>query len=208
MCFRKILINAGGVDGAIHKAAGPALRERCLEVTPTSAGVRCPTGEARVTNACELPCKRVIHTVGPVYSSRGESEPVLKQSVESSLSKAEEEELSTVCLPAISTGVYGYPHSEAAEATLDVARNRPEHSSLTQIHFAIMGEQDLKQWLSACHALLQQCSTENEATEKHGSSDGGGNSQSAHGMSRSSEDERNAKAPRSSEENPNAGEEQ
>jgi len=164
------MLGGGGVDGAIHRAAGPALRQRCLEVEPVRSGVRCPTGEARVTDSCNLACSRVIHTVGPYFSSREQSEPALRSAVDNSLSAAEDENLSSVCLPAISTGVYGYPHSLAADATLDVASQRPESSPLAQIHFALMGESDVHEWIAAADntSSLKRVNEDQEDEGNHG----------------------------------------
>lgn len=103
------LLGGGGVDGAIHRAAGPELLAHCR----TLGG--CPTGEARITPAFRLPALHVIHTVGPVWQGGGAGEDALLQSCyRASLDLADEAQLTTVAFPAISTGIYGFPAERAA----------------------------------------------------------------------------------------------
>jgi len=109
------MLGGGGVDGAIHRAAGPELLDACRAVPEVRPGVRCPTGEARLTPGFRLPARFVIHTVGPVWhgGTRGEPE-LLASCYQSSLTLASAQGLSSVAFPAISCGVYGYPLDQAA----------------------------------------------------------------------------------------------
>jgi O-acetyl-ADP-ribose deacetylase (regulator of RNase III) len=118
------MLGGGGVDGAIHRAAGPLLYQACLKIPQVVPGVRCPTGEARITPGFELPAKFVIHTVGPVWEggSSGEAE-LLASCYRSSLGLAMENGIKSIAFPAISTGVYGYPSEQAAEIAVREARD-------------------------------------------------------------------------------------
>lgn len=117
----QIMLGGGGVDGAIHRAAGPELLEYCKQV-PAVNGVRCPIGEARITPAGRLPARWVIHTVGPRYKFDPEPENLLASAYRSSLSLAVRHQCKSIAFPAISCGVFGYPYSEAAETSLSVCR--------------------------------------------------------------------------------------
>jgi len=108
------LLGGGGVDGAIHRAAGPDLFDEC------EALGGCETGEARLTAGYDLPSRYVIHAVGPVYHGGHSGEPALLRSAyESALRLATDEAIDSVAFPCISTGVYGYPKSAACEVALD-----------------------------------------------------------------------------------------
>jgi O-acetyl-ADP-ribose deacetylase len=112
------LLGGGGVDGAIHRAAGPQLLAACREIGG------CPTGEARITSGFRLPAKWVIHAVGPVWTDGRHGEPEkLAACYRNSLELAREKQLRTVAFPAISTGVYGYPKREAAAVAVAVLRD-------------------------------------------------------------------------------------
>ncbi|HXY30085.1 MAG TPA: macro domain-containing protein, partial [Gemmatimonadaceae bacterium] len=101
--------------GAIHAAAGPELLEACLAVTEVRSGIRCPTGEARITPAFRLPARFVVHTVGPVWrgGTHGEVE-LLASCYRASLTLATEHGARSIAFPAISTGIYGFPMKEAS----------------------------------------------------------------------------------------------
>jgi O-acetyl-ADP-ribose deacetylase (regulator of RNase III) len=109
------LLGGGGVDGAIHRAAGPALLQACRQLPETRPGVRCPTGEARVTPGFELPARYVIHTVGPIWRGGNDDEALLlSRCYRQSLQRLREYGLRSIAFPAISCGVYGYPAELAA----------------------------------------------------------------------------------------------
>ena len=112
----QVMLGGGGVDGAIHRAAGRELYEACLKVPEVRPGVRCPTGEARITPGFKLPAKFVIHTVGPVYRDGQHGEPEkLGACYRNSLALAAENGCNSIAFPCISTGVYGYPIEDAAK---------------------------------------------------------------------------------------------
>ena len=115
------LRGGGGVDGAIHRAAGPGLLEACRAIPEMNAGVRCPTGEARITPAFDLPTRFVIHTVGPVWRGGDHAEPdLLSACHRNTLALAREHAIDSIAFPAISCGIYGYPHAAAAGVALAV----------------------------------------------------------------------------------------
>lgn len=141
------LLSGGGVDGAIHRAAGPALLEACRAIPEVRPGVRCPTGEARITRGFELPARYVIHAVGPVYRGRPGDAELLASAYRSSLELAVTQELRSIAFPAISCGAYGYPAEEAASISLKVARERDW--SLAEIRFVLFSGDLLAAWRRA-----------------------------------------------------------
>ena len=119
----QVMLGGGGVDGAIHRAAGRELFEACLKVPEVRPGVRCPTGEARITSGFKLPAKFVIHTVGPVYRDGQHGEPEkLAACYRNSLALAADNGCKSIAFPCISTGVYGYPIEDAAKIAVGEVR--------------------------------------------------------------------------------------
>ena len=131
------LLGGGGVDGAIHRAAGPKLLEECR----TIGG--CPTGEARITGGYNLAAHHVIHTVGPVYSGTPKDSQLLTSCYLSSLRLAVEKNLKTIAFPAISCGVYGYPIEDACKIAVDTScAFLKDHPSLEKIIFIQFSQKD------------------------------------------------------------------
>ena len=134
------LMGGGGVDGAVHRAGGPAILEECKSIRATRYPDGLPTGGAVLTTAGNMPARHVIHTVGPVYGSGGaDKAEKLAQCYRNSLGIAAEEGLATVAFPAISTGVYGYPLDEAAavssRAIEDALRSHPSIREVRLVFF-------------------------------------------------------------------------
>lgn len=141
------LLGGGGVDGAIHRAAGRGLLAECR----TLGG--CPTGLSKITDAYNLPCKKVIHTVGPIYDDTDpdESEADLRSCYRSSLELAVQNGVKTVAFSAISTGVYGYPSMDAAHVACDTVRkymDGEDGGKLDKVIFVTFEEKDVRAYNS------------------------------------------------------------
>jgi O-acetyl-ADP-ribose deacetylase (regulator of RNase III) len=139
------MLGGGGVDGAIHRAAGPQLYDACKNVPEVKPGVRCPTGEARITPGFDLPAKFVIHTVGPAWNGGGYGEPeLLANCYRNCLKLAADNAVKSIAFPAISTGVYGYPLEEATRiAVRETRRLLSSAPSIRRVLFACFDERAL-----------------------------------------------------------------
>ena len=149
------MLGGGGVDGAIHRAAGPELLDACRAVAEVRPGVRCPTGESRITPGFRLSARHVIHTVGPVWRGGTAGEPELLASCyRSALELAREHRVRSIAFPAISCGVFGYPVERAAAVAVKTvsafltAHTVPERVFLAA--FEVTTEQALKAALAHC----------------------------------------------------------
>lgn len=140
------ILGGGGVDGAIHRAAGPQLLAECRTLNG------CETGQAKITKGYNLPAKYVIHTVGPVWYGGEQDEPqLLADAYRNSLKLAEEHNLKSVAFPAISTGVYGYPKEEAAHIAIDTIREFLKEYDM-EVVLTAFSDGDLKRY----ERILQQ----------------------------------------------------
>lgn len=143
------LAGGGGVDGAIHRAGGPAIAAACRKIG------RCPTGSAVLTPGGNLPAARVIHTVGPVYRGGDSGEPeLLRSAYRSCLRLADEHGLATIAFPSISTGAYGYPVREAARIALQtVATHAGGTTGLERVVFVLFSEADFEAYRRELQSL-------------------------------------------------------
>ncbi|MCE7948318.1 MAG: O-acetyl-ADP-ribose deacetylase [Chloroflexi bacterium CFX4] len=132
----EMLLGGGGVDGAIHRVAGPQLLEECLKIGG------CPTGEARLTQGYHLPARYVIHTVGPIWAGGVDNEDVMLASAyRSSLALAVQNDIHSIAFPSISTGSYGFPMERAAPIALRTVRDfLATNSTLQRVIFVCFGE--------------------------------------------------------------------
>jgi O-acetyl-ADP-ribose deacetylase len=143
------LLGGGGVDGAIHDAAGPGLLAECRTLG------RCPTGEARITEGYRLKARHVIHAVGPVYHGEPRDAELLESAYRSSLLLATQHGVRTIAFPAISTGIYGYPLNQAAPIALQTVKAYlEEHPEIELVRFVLWDDQARAAFERAAQSLF------------------------------------------------------
>ena len=145
------LLGGGGVDGAIHRAGGPAILEACRRVRETAYPQGLPAGEVVITTGGRLQARHVIHAVGPIYGQHhGDEARLLGNCYRNAITLAARENLASLAFPAISTGVYGYPKEEAARvamAAIDLALEA--HGGIKEVRLVFFSEDDARVFLRA-----------------------------------------------------------
>lgn len=145
------LLGGGGVDGAIHRAAGPDLLAACRALPEVTPGVRCPTGEARITPGFRLKARYVIHTAGPVWRSGGRNaRELLASCYRASMTLARDHRVESVAFPAISCGIYGFPIDDAAAIAVREVRAALDASPAPSRALLVAFDEDV--YSALCHA--------------------------------------------------------
>ncbi len=149
------LMGGGGVDGAIHRAAGPMLLEACKKIREKQGPL--PTGEAVITPGFNLKAKYVIHTVGPIWKGGGQKErELLASAYKNSFDLAEKNNLTSIAFPAISCGAYGFPVEEASKIAIETIKGELENSSkVKEVYFYIFGDRDWEVWIKSAEDVLR-----------------------------------------------------
>ena len=148
------LAGGGGVDGAIHRAAGPKLPAACREIIAQIGHL--PAGGAVITPGFDLPARFIIHTVGPIWRGGDQGEPeALRSAYAQSLARAVEKNLATIAFPAVSTGVYGYPVELAAPIALGVMAEALENGPLQEIRLYLHGKHAYDLWRGAARETIE-----------------------------------------------------
>ena len=145
----KSLLGGGGVDGAIHRAAGPQLLEECRTLNG------CETGQAKITKGYNLPAKHVIHTVGPVWRGGGNNEEeLLANAYKNSLRVAVEKGIKTIAFPNISTGIFGFPKEKAAAIAIKTAKEFIEdHTEIEKVIFVCFDRENYEIYTEGIHSI-------------------------------------------------------
>jgi O-acetyl-ADP-ribose deacetylase (regulator of RNase III) len=143
------LLGGGGVDGAIHRVGGPEVLAACRELRATAYPDGLPAGQAVATTGGRLPARWVVHTVGPVWSSREDRSPVLASAYASSLRVAADLGAKTVALPAVSAGAYGWPLDDAARVAVDAVLASPDLARLEEVRFVLFSDEALAAFTAA-----------------------------------------------------------
>lgn len=151
------LMGGGGVDGAIHRAGGPAILDECKQVVSRQG--RLPTGKAVMTTGGNLKAKYVIHTVGPIWHGGNKGEPeLLVSAYQESLKLAAENNLNSISFPSISTGAYGYPADKASKVAIDAVITFLSHTttSLREVVFVLFDSQTFGVYSSALQEIAEK----------------------------------------------------
>jgi O-acetyl-ADP-ribose deacetylase (regulator of RNase III) len=150
------LMGGGGVDGAIHRAGGPAILEECKQIVAAHGGL--PTGQAVITTAGNMPARHVIHTVGPVWHGGGSAEAdLLASAYRKSLELTAAEKLASVSFPSISTGVYGYPVDQAARIALkEVVSFLDKTTSVKEVVFVLFDTRTFDAYAAALKEIREK----------------------------------------------------
>ncbi|GHO75462.1 macro domain-containing protein [Ktedonobacter sp. SOSP1-85] len=144
------LAGGGGVDGAIHRAAGPSVMQECHKFE------RCPTGSAVVTSAGQLKAQYIFHAVGPIYGHHADAAQLLASAYDTCLDLAEKYRMQSIAFPSLSTGAYGYPLTEAAPIALQtvIEHLTQEATTLRQVTFVLFDERTFQAYARALERLL------------------------------------------------------
>lgn len=150
------LMGGGGVDGAIHRAAGPKLHEECMEIVKRQG--ECPTGEAVITSGGNMPAKYVIHTVGPVWFGGNANEPkLLANCYTNSLKLAIKNGIKTIAFPSISTGAFGYPVDKAAIVAIKAVKDFLEsNDGIDEVIFVLFNDTIYNEYENALKSLTNK----------------------------------------------------
>ncbi|XP_027343925.1 uncharacterized protein LOC113856338 [Abrus precatorius] len=148
------MLGGAGADGAIHRAAGPELFEACFNIPEVRPGIRCPTGEARITPGFKLLASHVIYTVGPIYFADSNPAASLASAYRNTLRVAKENNIQYIAFPAISCGVHGYPYDEAA--TVAISTIKEFRNEFREVHFVLFSPDIHDIWLNKANGLLKE----------------------------------------------------
>uniref|UniRef100_M4DKF2 Expansin n=1 Tax=Brassica campestris TaxID=3711 RepID=M4DKF2_BRACM len=156
------MLGGNGADGAIHDAAGPQLRAACYEVPEVIPGVRCPTGEARITPGFNLAASHVVHTVGPVYNAEKNPKKLLKNAYRNSLRVAKENNIQYIAFTAISCGIFRYPLDEAASIAISTVKEFGK--DFKDVHFVMFSDDTYTMWVNKAKELSPPSSQQDRSS--------------------------------------------
>ena len=141
------MLGGEGVDGAIHRAAGHSLLDACRMIEEVSPGIRCPTGEARITAGFDLPAKYVIHTVGPIWRGGFDNEDdLLASAYRSSMEVAEKNSCFSISFPSISTGIFNFPFERACQIALSVIHEFENRGIIRNVKLVCFSPDDFEKY--------------------------------------------------------------